>query len=312
MTTPTNNSICPPVLFLVFNRPDTTGRVFEAIRAARPARLYIAADGARPQRVGEQERVYEVRQIATQVDWPCELITLFRDSNLGCKRAVSSAIDWFFEREPEGVILEDDCMPHPDFFAYCAQMLERYRDDNRIGLIAGTALCDLRSRGLAWSDEDYVFTRYPSVWGWATWRRVWKDYDVSISNWPERRRDIAALTHHPRLARINSALFDRVFEGGIDTWDYQVSFMLWSTSRLAIVPRFNLIENLGFGPGATHTTSADHPLAGRATMHTERLAGPLRPPSHVMPNLAYQEYVEHFASRPLFIRLLERLGLYVS
>lgn len=312
MTTEKRGSFCPPILFLIFNRPDTTARVFDAIRLARPARLYIAADGARPERIGEQEAVNEVRRIVTQIDWPCEVFTLFRGANLGCKRAVSSAINWFFEHEEEGVILEDDCLPHIDFFLYCAQLLKRYRNDERIGFIAGTALCDLRSSGLTWGGEDYIYTRYPSVWGWATWRRVWKDYDVAISSWPQRRKDIAALTHHARLNRINSSLFDRVFAGGIDTWDYQVSYMLWSTSRLAIVPRLNLVENVGFGPQATHTTNADHPIAAKAIMHTERLKGPLRSPPHMLPNRAYQEHIENFATRSLFSKILERLGFNVS
>jgi hypothetical protein len=312
MTTEKGHSVCPPILFLIFNRPDTTARVFEAIQLARPARLYLAADGARKDRVSEQEVVNEVRRIVMQVNWPCQVFKLYRDSNLGCKRAVSSAIDWFFEHEEEGVILEDDCLPHIDFFLYCAQLLERYRDDERIGFIAGTALCDLRASGLTWGAEDYVFTRYPSVWGWATWRRVWKDYDVSISGWPERRRDITALTHNSRLTCINTALFDRVFAGGIDTWDYQVSYMLWTTSRLAIVPRVNLIENIGFGPQATHTTNSNNPLAIMAKMHAERLTYPLRSPFRLLPNRAYQEYVENFATRSLFSKILGRLGFNVS
>lgn len=301
---------CPAILFLVFNRPDTTARVFEAIRAARPRRLYVAADGARAQRPGEQVSVDEVRRIATQVDWPCELLTLLRDGNLGCKRAVSSAIDWFFEHESEGIILEDDCLPRPDFFSYCAELLDRYRDDERVGLVAGTSLCDLRDEGLTWGDEDYVFTRYPSVWGWATWRRVWRDYDVEIASWEPRRRDMAALTHNSRLNRINRALFDRVRRGEIDTWDYQVSFLLWSSSRLSIAPRFNLVENVGFGPGATHTTSTTHALASRSKAHADRLGVPLQAPTHIMPNRAYQEHVEGLATRSLFSRVLERLQLH--
>lgn len=303
-----NDAASPPILFLIFNRPDTTSRVFEAIRKARPSRLYIAADGARRDKSGEAEKVHEVRQVVTQVDWTCDVFTLYRDENLGCKRAVSSAINWFFECEESGIILEDDCLPHDDYFMYCGQLLERYRYDERIGVICGTALCDLRESKLTWNDEDYIYTRYPSVWGWATWRRVWKEYDVKISNWPTQQRDISALTHNKKLARINSNLFDRVYANEIDTWDYQVSYLLWTTSRLAIVPRFNLVENVGFGPEATHTTNADHPIAAKAIMHNDRLAGKLRSPHLMLPNHSYQQYIENFATRSKLAKLFERLA----
>src|SRR5690349_2048344 len=125
------------ILFLVFNRPETTARVFEAIRAAQPPRLYVAADGPRASRIGESERCDLTRRIASAVDWPCDITTLFRAANLGCKNAVSSAISWFFEHEEEGVILEDDCLPDPSFFRYCDELLAHYRDDTRIGLISG-------------------------------------------------------------------------------------------------------------------------------------------------------------------------------
>lgn len=309
MTMQATDYTCPAVLFLVFNRPDTTVKVFEAIRAARPSRLYVAADGPRQSRPAEAAVVEKVRQIATQVDWPCEVTTLFRENNLGCKKAVSSAIDWFFEHEQEGIILEDDCLPHADFFPYCAQLLERYRDDDRVGFIAGTAFCDLRASGLTWADEDYVYARYPSVWGWASWRRAWKDYDVSLSSWPQRRNDVLTLTHNRKLARIQEKLFDRVHAGEIDTWDYQVSYMLWSTSRLVVVPRLNLVENVGFGPDATHTTNADHPMAAKATMHRDGMSGVLRAPPGMLLNRAYQEHIERSATRSIVRKILDRIGL---
>lgn len=300
-----------PVLFLVFNRPDTTAQVFEAIRKARPPRLYVAADGHRANRNGEAGLCEQVRRLVTQVDWPCELKTLFRNENLGCKLAVSSAISWFFENEPEGIILEDDCLPHPDFFQYCDELLERYRHDERIGVVSGTSLVDMRKEGLNWLSEDYAFSRYPSVWGWASWARVWRDYDVAIEAWDERREDVSCQTHNPRLRKINDSLFDRVRAGKIDTWDYQVSFLLWATSRLAIVPRFNLIENIGFGPGATHTTNARDALSACARTQEDRVAFPLVAPQLHVPNRRYQQWVEAFAARPLMAKLYERFLSYV-
>lgn len=157
-----------PVLFLVFNRPDVTQRVFDAIRQARPPKLYVAADGPRKDKAGEAERCKAVQNIVSMVDWPCEINKLIRDENLGCKIAVSGAIDWFFRQEPEGIILEDDCLPHPDFFLYCDELLEKYRDDERVGLISGTALGDIRAKNFISGDEDFIFNRYPSIWGWAS------------------------------------------------------------------------------------------------------------------------------------------------
>lgn len=298
---------CPAILFLVFNRPVTTARVFDAIRAARPSRLYVAADGARAHRSGEKATAEEVRRIATAVDWPCQLTTLFRDENLGCKRAVSSAIDWFFAQEPEGVILEDDCLPHPDFFAYCAELLERHRDDDRVGLISGTALADLRSEGLVWDQEDYIFSRYFSVWGWASWRRVWRDYDVTIAAWQQRRADVLGLTANRRLRSNHAKFFDDVSQGRLDTWDYQVAFMMWTTGRLAVSPRFNLVENIGFGVDATHTVRRGGEIEERSKASTARLSFPLTAPSMMCPNRAYQEFLEGLATRPLLLRAIRAL-----
>ena len=163
---------------MVFNRPDTTAQVFETIRQAKPARLYVAADGARKEKDGELERVAMVREIATTVDWPCEVKTLFQDKNLGCKNAVSSAISWFFEHEEQGIILEDDCLPSADFFDFCENNLEKYRSDTRIMMIAGTNY--LPSENLR---VPFFFSEHFIIWGWATWRRAWQLYDLEMSSW---------------------------------------------------------------------------------------------------------------------------------
>jgi hypothetical protein len=305
-----SHTIPVAVLFLVFNRPDTTAKVFDAIRASRPTRLYVASDGPRKDRLGEVQTVERVRSLATQVDWPCEVKTLFRDKNLGCKVAVSSAISWFFDQEPEGIVLEDDCLPGPDFFQYCVELLGRYREDERVGLICGTSLCDIRAQSICWGGEDYLYTRYPSVWGWASWRRVWKHYDVTMASWAARREDVSALTHNSKLNAINASLFDRVSAGKIDTWDYQVSYLLWTTNRLAVAPRFNLIENIGFGVDATHTKTAGI-VAERATLGQQRLTWPLLAPPTILPNIFYQHYLERFATRSFLARIFERLLTYV-
>ena len=240
------------VLFLVFNRPNTTRRVFEAIRAAHPPRLYVAADGPRANRPGEAARCDEVRRIATAVDWPCEVRTLFRDENLGCKMGVSSAVSWFFENEDEGIILEDDVLPLPSFFDYCDELLERYRYDERVAMISG---CNLISHRIA-TRESYFFSRNNHIWGWASWRRAWRHYDVAMKVWPAWR-DQGGLANLPGSNRLFEAhwrsIFDATYGGKVDTWDYQWLFTCWSVGALSIFPAKNQISNLGFGPDATHT-----------------------------------------------------------
>ena len=247
-----DNPMRSPVLFLIFNRPAPTHRVFAAIRAARPPRLYIAADGARANRPGEQQLCEMTRQVASNVDWPCAVNTLFRDKNLGCKHAVSGAIDWFFGHEPEGVILEDDCLPNPTFFPFCDELLEKYRLDERIAMISG----DNFQFGQRFGPSSYYFTRYCHIWGWASWRRSWLHYQRDADCWPHfrstgglrRLRDM-------RLPEIRhwSKVFADIHAGRIDTWDYQVNLMAWSQGMVSIAPQTNLVENIGFGTDATHT-----------------------------------------------------------
>ena len=167
------------LLFLVFNRPDTTTQVFKKIRQAKPPRLYVASDGPRDGNSDDKKKVTKVREIATKVDWPCEVKTLFRDKNLGCKKGVSTAITWFFEHEEQGIILEDDCVPNLDFFTFCENLLQRYDKDERISTITGNNFQDGKWRGNA----SYYFSKYNHCWGWATWRRSWKNYDGDIKFW---------------------------------------------------------------------------------------------------------------------------------
>ncbi len=239
-----------PVLFLVFNRPQTTVLVMEAIRASRPKRLYVAADGPREGKPGEAERCAEARRIATQVDWPCEVRTLFREGNLGCRDAVSSAITWFFEREPEGIILEDDCLPSPCFFPYCAELLTRFRDDERIMCITGNNF----QQDMSGYPYSYYFSKYNHIWGWATWRRAWQCYDDTMKLYPEYvgRNFFKSLSGSPGFSDYWRNEFNQVFHRKLDTWDYVWTFTCWANSGLTCTPHVNLVSNIGFGPDATH------------------------------------------------------------
>lgn len=246
------------VLFLVFNRLDTTMRVFDQIRLAQPPRLYIAGDGARPQVPGETDNVSRLRNTITEnIDWPCQVRTFFRDSNLGCKRAVSSAIDWFFEHEEMGIILEDDCLPHSSFFPYCETMLLQYSGDTRIWHISG----DNFQHGNVHGDGDYYYSLINHVWGWASWRNRWLKYSVEITDTPRDILKVIPSSYSLRKKMYWHKIFCQVSQGEINTWDYQYLYTMWKQGGLSILPNVNLISNIGFGANATHTASFDPRIA---------------------------------------------------
>jgi hypothetical protein len=245
-----------PILLLLFNRPRLTARVFESIRERQPKKLYIAADGPRPEKVGEWKLCAETRKVLEHVDWDCEVKTLLRDENLGCGRAVSEGINWFFEQEEEGIILEDDCLPDPSFFPFCAEMLSRFRHDGRVGSVSG----DNFFPPALHSSQPYHFSKYVQIWAWASWRRFWKLYDFHLegplSEWEEIIRRVNPIENH---AKYWMQIFKALRSGLIDTWDYQVMFSTWRAGLVHIYPGKNLIVNLGYGADATHT-NFDSPL----------------------------------------------------
>lgn len=239
------------VLFLVFNRLDTTKQVFEAIRQATPPRLYIAADGARESRESEDVKVNAVREyIMSNIDWKCEVKTLFREQNLGCKYAVSGAIDWFFKNEEMGIILEDDCLPSQSFFWFCEELLERYKDDMRVWHIGGSNFQNDIKRG----DGDYYFSKYNHVWGWASWASRWELYDVELDSIVDTKF-LEKTFENKKACKQWTKTFHTMKEKGVDTWDYQWTFCMWHNHSLAILPNVNMISNIGFGIDATHTTT---------------------------------------------------------
>jgi hypothetical protein len=240
-------SATPPVLFIVFRRPGTTRRVFEAIAAARPSRLFVAADGPRDGR--EAAACEEVRRIATAVTWPCELVTDFSERNLGSRDRPATALSWFFGQVDEGIVLEDDTLPSPDFFRFCAELLPRYRDDARIMQISGESYADRRA------PYSYAFSKYPLTWGWASWRRAWAHFDSRLASWPAFREapEFAALWDDRDEARYWRGVFQQVYEGRLPTaWDYAWWYACM-TQGLSVRPAANLVSNIGGGAEATHT-----------------------------------------------------------
>ncbi|RDB36915.1 MAG: hypothetical protein DCC88_02575 [Spirobacillus cienkowskii] len=243
------------VLFLVFNRPSATSQVFEAIRKAKPPKLYIAADGARADRKGEIELTQKVREIATAVDWQCEVKTLFRDQNLGCKRAVCEAIYWFFEHEDKGIILEDDTLPNQDFFYFVENNLEKYKLDNRVMMITGTNFLSNPNY-----KDPYFFSEHMSIWGWGTWKRAWDLYDVNMNSWKtsEAKEFFNKKYFASYISKYYKYIFNSLQLDKIDTWDYQWVFTCLYNHGLCVTPSVNLISNIGTIGAHTNGVTDSH------------------------------------------------------
>ena len=273
------------VLLIAWRRPGTTQKVIEALRAYAPERVYVACDGPSHLRPGELEKVLATRRvISREIDWPCQIRELYSDTNQGCCRGVSGAITWFFENEEEGIILEDDCVPHPDFFFYCQALLGRYRHDERIWCISGNNFQDGQWRG----DGAYYFSRYPHCWGWASWRSRWRHYDVTLSNWPKFVECdlLASIFTDPHERFYWANIWWQTYFQAVDatTWDYQWTFLCIANNGLTALPNRNLVSNIGFGEDATHTINeldAEHSRHG---------LGPLQHPSFLLRDEAADKY----------------------
>ena len=246
-----------PVLFLIFNRPETTFKVFEQIRRIKPKYLFISADG--PRNKAEEGRCVIARSVKDKIDWPCEVKLRYVDENLGCKYGVSSGINWFFDQVEEGIIIEDDCLLDFSFFRYAEELLAKYRDDEKIMHIGASNF-----QGKDFSiRESYYFSLYNHIWGWASWRRAWRHYNVDLTN-------ITSNNFKQKLDKIFERKIDKNFwfdmfkyakSGNIDTWDYQWMFAMWMNDGIAVTPAVNLVSNIGFGVGGTNTQIADKNLS---------------------------------------------------
>jgi len=298
-----NNKI-PPILFIVFNRLDTTQQVFQVFKEVKPPRLFIAADGPRYGKEGEAERCEAVRKyVLENIDWECDVKTLFQEKNLGCGKGVSTAISWFFSQVEEGIILEDDCMPHPDFFEYCHELLDKYRNDESVAIISGDNFQD----GKIWGDGSYYFTKYTNIWGWATWRRYWDKYHLDLNEYDkeEIEKKIDERIKTKRERDFWKSLFETMRVAPIDTWDYQMNFCAWNNNMRSIVPNVNLIKNVGFGEDATHTLNTN---AKESSIATKSILPLIHPKKDKIYDKAEAYFFNTYAwpSSP-FSRLVEKI-----
>jgi hypothetical protein len=295
--------LATPVALLIFNRPGTTRQVFEAVRAARPRHLLVVADGPRRGREGEEQRCCAARAVIEAVDWDCLVQTNYAEENLGCMRRVSSGLDWVFSEVDEAIILEDDCLPHPSFFPFCVDLLERYRNEPRIAQISG----DNFQFGRRQESYSYYFSRYNHIWGWATWRRAWEMHDNEMTVWPQFRDNnlLDGRLSGKREVVYWMDVFNKVYTGEIDTWDCRWTFSCWKNNLLTVLPSKNLVSNIGFGPGATHT-----PVPNRyAAMKTQEMEFPLCHPPDFQTDVDADDYsgVTMFQKPLLLRRILNRI-----
>lgn len=290
-----------PVLLIAFNRPNFTEKVFKEIRKARPKKLFVVVDG--PRNEEERRKVEEVRKIVSNIDWPCKVKKLIRQKNLGCRKAESSAIDWFFENVKQGIVLEDDCLPSQDFFKFCEEMLEKYRDDKRIMHISGNNFLGNWRR----DKYSYYFSKYPFSWGWASWRRAWKKYDVDMKLYPEIKKKKYLENIHLSFFENHSikSLFEATYKG-LDTWDYQWFFANLINNGLSIVPNYNLVRNIGFGKNSTHTKKEHFYLS----VSTKEIEFPLKhPPFMIWDEESDKKYFRRFFWKRVRNLFLRKTGL---
>ena len=277
------------VAMAVFRRPDLTAEVLETVRRARPERLFVFADAPRPDVPADVEDCAAARAVIATVDWPCEVATDFATEHLGARMRMSTGLDWVFGQAEEAIVLEDDCVPDPSFFGYCDELLARYRDDERVWSISGN---DFRFRD-APPVTDYVFSRYPLIWGWATWARAWRHFDPDIAAWEELRDTdwLLRTLGDPMAATYWGHMLDQVRDG-LDAWDYGWVLASWIGGGLTAVPTTNLVSNLGFRPDATHTKADAANLSPFAAMPTAPVAQPLRHPAAVERDAGNDRFIE--------------------
>jgi hypothetical protein len=293
-----------PVLIMAFNRANITQEIFNAVKKVRPKQLFMFVDGPRDTKQGEVELCQAVRDISKQVDWDCELQTLYLEKNAGIHGVNSGptqALNWFFENVERGIVLEDDCLPDPSFWPFVEEMLNKYQDDERVMHISGNNFQYGVKRGVD-NNASYYFSIYPSSWGWATWKRAWKHFDPNLKTFPDFRDKnlIDKMTNEEDVKKVWLETFRKEYYGEWKTWDYEWVYAVWSQGGLSIIPNVNLIKNIGFGEQATFNFSTEHKYAN---MPTENIL-PITHPKEIKPNIEADRFV--FESTFLYKKPLKR------
>jgi len=268
-----------PIVFLVYKRPSLTERVLDAIRQARPKKLFVVADG--PKNDGEKESTSStITLIKEGINWDCSVKWNIAKSNMGLANRVSSGITWVMQQCSEAIILEDDCLPDPSFFPFCTEMLSKYHSDERIMSITG----DNFQQDIEKRDASYYFSIFQHCWGWATWKRAWEHYDHDLRCWDETMEFIndQDIVNFKKYWMEIKLLLDH---GRINSWAYRWIFSIWAKSGLTITPNKNLVQNIGYGDDGTHTKGPD--IAPKKTF----LKFPLKHPSDITSFTEADKYV---------------------
>ncbi len=265
-----------PVAFFIFNRPVPTARVFAEIARLKPAILLITADG--PRHDADRRLCDETRAIVSQIDWPCDVRRNYAETNMGVRRRMYTGIDWVFSQFEQAILLEDDCLPDPSFFPYCCNLLDYYKDDQRVMMISGTQMLPQQR----WTPDSYYFSVMTHIWGWATWQRAWQHYDAAMPHW---HADLEAgfpgdFVPSANAARFYTRMMDDTYTGNLNAWGLAWMYAAWRRRGVTVLPSVNLISNIGFGPDATHTRKID-PFAN---LPTEPMDFPLVHPPKVEVN----------------------------
>lgn len=245
-----NNVFNTPIAFLIFRRPEETARVFQVIRKMKPETLFIIADGPR----NSEEKILSdnVRKVVENIDWPCKILKKYSEVNLGCNKCCTAGVNWVFDNVDKAIIIEDDCLPNESFFYFCQDLLNKYEDDARIMHISGINVNENRDNK---NNESYHFSSIAQLWGWASWRRAWKKYDFNMKDWPiiKKENRLQNVLNDKPAVDYFTYLFEKMYNYSFGTWDIPWTYTCMKENGLCIVPNKNLIQNIGFGQGATHS-----------------------------------------------------------
>ena len=286
-----DNRLRTPVVLIIFNRPEQTAEVFAEIRAAQPSELFVIADGPRPNVASDVAKCAAARAIIERIDWPCQIARRYSDCNIGLRRNVSEGLGWVFSQTERAIILEDDCLPDPSFFPFCEELLERYAEDRHVGMIGGTNFDPVHTAPPG--GESYYFSRYGQIWGWATWERAWQLCDHEMKEWPALHRadwlkNICGSASAENFWRRHFDDSYAIKPDGLNTWDIPWVFSCWRHDLITIVPRNNVVTNIGVGADAAHTKSSTR----GAGLRTTPILFPLRHPTEKIVNSAADRYIQ--------------------